>query len=96
VLCWIQKGPARKLINLEGIPVLNVCSQASYHRTYARCLTNWVNLTADKSSLDGHTDKSGFVGCTGMRGVCLFATLREIYRWRGSQHPFLNSFRFAD
>lgn len=49
VPCWIQKEPARKLINLEGIPVLNVSSQASYHRPYARCVAKWLNQAGVKT-----------------------------------------------
>ncbi len=30
--CWVQKEPARKLVNLVGIPVLDVSGEASYHR----------------------------------------------------------------
>jgi pimeloyl-ACP methyl ester carboxylesterase len=41
--CWIQKEPARKLVNLEGIPVLNVSGEASYHRPYAHCVAKWLN-----------------------------------------------------
>jgi len=43
VPCWIQKEPARKLINLIGIPILNVSGEASYHRPYARCIAKWLN-----------------------------------------------------
>ncbi len=49
VPCWIQKEPARKLIHLEGIPVLNVSSQASYHRPYARCVAKWLNQAGVKT-----------------------------------------------
>jgi len=43
VPCWLQKEPAHKLINLIGIPVLNVSAEASYHRPYARCIAKWLN-----------------------------------------------------
>lgn len=43
VPCWMQKEPAHKLINLEGIPVLNVSAEASYHRPYAHCMAKWLN-----------------------------------------------------
>jgi pimeloyl-ACP methyl ester carboxylesterase len=49
VPCWIQKEPAHKLIHLEGIPVLNVSSQASYHRPYARCVAKWLNQAGVKT-----------------------------------------------
>ena len=35
--CWMQKEPARKLANLQTIPVLNITGEASYHRPYAHC-----------------------------------------------------------
>jgi pimeloyl-ACP methyl ester carboxylesterase len=50
VPCWIQKEPARKLINLEGIPVLNVSGQASYHRPYAHCVAKWLNQAGVKTT----------------------------------------------
>ncbi len=50
VPCWIQKEPARKLINLEGIPVLNVSGEASYHRPYAHCVAKWLNQAGVKTT----------------------------------------------
>ncbi len=49
VPCWIQKEPAHKLINLEGIPILNVSAEASYHRPYARCVAKWLNQAGVKT-----------------------------------------------
>jgi pimeloyl-ACP methyl ester carboxylesterase len=48
--CWVQKEPARKLINLEGIPVLNVSAEASYHRPYAHCVAKWLNQAGVKTT----------------------------------------------
>jgi hypothetical protein len=36
--CVVQQEPARKLVNLQPIPVLNVAGEASYHRPYAHCM----------------------------------------------------------
>jgi pimeloyl-ACP methyl ester carboxylesterase len=47
--CWVQKEPARKLINLEGIPVLNVSGEASYHRPYSHCIAKWLNQAGVKT-----------------------------------------------
>jgi pimeloyl-ACP methyl ester carboxylesterase len=47
--CWVQKEPARKLINLEGIPVLNVSGEASYHRPYSHCVAKWLNQAGVKT-----------------------------------------------
>ena len=54
--CWIQKEPARKLINLEDIPVLNVSGEASYHRPYAHCVAKWLNQAGVKTEYDNLED----------------------------------------
>jgi pimeloyl-ACP methyl ester carboxylesterase len=48
--CWIQKAPARKLVNLEGIPVLDVSGEASYHRPYSHCVAKWLNQAGVKTT----------------------------------------------
>jgi pimeloyl-ACP methyl ester carboxylesterase len=48
--CWVQKEPARKLVNLEGIPVLDVSGEASYHRPYAHCVAKWLNQAGVKAT----------------------------------------------
>jgi pimeloyl-ACP methyl ester carboxylesterase len=48
--CWIQKEPARKLVNLRAIPVLNVSGEASYHRPYAHCVAKWLNQAGVKTT----------------------------------------------
>lgn len=48
--CWVQKEPARKLINLEAIPVLDVSGEASYHRPYAHCVARWLNQAGVKTT----------------------------------------------
>jgi pimeloyl-ACP methyl ester carboxylesterase len=48
--CWVQKEPAHKLINLEGIRVLNVSGEASYHRPYAHCVAKWLNQAGVKTT----------------------------------------------
>jgi pimeloyl-ACP methyl ester carboxylesterase len=48
--CWVQKEPAHKLINLAGIPVLNVSGEASYHRPYAHCIAKWLNQAGVKTT----------------------------------------------
>ena len=32
--CWLQAEPARRLARLDGIPILIVTSEASYHAAY--------------------------------------------------------------
>jgi hypothetical protein len=48
--CWVQKEPARKLINLKGIPVLDVSGEASYHRPYSHCIAKWLNQAGVKTT----------------------------------------------
>ncbi|MFO1057528.1 MAG: alpha/beta hydrolase [Dongiaceae bacterium] len=40
--CWAEKGPARRLPNLAGIPVLVVSSEASYHAMYDHCTVAYL------------------------------------------------------
>jgi pimeloyl-ACP methyl ester carboxylesterase len=48
--CWVQSEPAHKLVNLQGIPVLNVSGEASYHRPYAHCTAKWLNQAGVKAT----------------------------------------------
>jgi pimeloyl-ACP methyl ester carboxylesterase len=50
VPCWVQKDPARKLVNLQGIPVLDVSGEASYHRMYDHCDAKWLNQAGVKTT----------------------------------------------
>jgi pimeloyl-ACP methyl ester carboxylesterase len=40
--CWQQKGPARSLPNLHGIPVAIITSEASYHAVYDHCTARYL------------------------------------------------------
>ena len=51
--CVVQKDPARKLINMQSIPVLNVAGDASYHRPYAHCVAKWLNQAGVKTTFVG-------------------------------------------
>ena len=42
VRCWLQPQPARKLPNLQGIPILIVVSEASYHAPYDHCTAKYL------------------------------------------------------
>ncbi len=42
VKCWLQKEPARKLTNLQDIPVLMVTAEASYHAQYDHCSAKFL------------------------------------------------------
>lgn len=51
VACWRQREPARKLVNLESIPVAIVSSEASYHRTDDHCDAEWLNQAGVSATL---------------------------------------------
>jgi pimeloyl-ACP methyl ester carboxylesterase len=40
--CWEQKSPAHSLVNLRGIPVMLVTSEASYHAVYDHCTARYL------------------------------------------------------
>jgi pimeloyl-ACP methyl ester carboxylesterase len=50
VPCWLQKEPARKLVNLREIPVLDVSAEASYHRVFDSCDAKWLNQAGVKTA----------------------------------------------
>lgn len=42
VRCWRQAEPARRLVNLAGIPVVILQGEASYHAPYDHCTSQWL------------------------------------------------------
>jgi pimeloyl-ACP methyl ester carboxylesterase len=42
VRCWLPEAPARQLVNLRGIPILIVVSEASYHAPYDHCTSKFL------------------------------------------------------
>ena len=48
--CFVQKEPAHKLINLRGIPVLDVAGEGSYHHPYSHCVAKWLNQAGVKTT----------------------------------------------
>lgn len=50
VPCWLQKEPAHKLVNLQGIPVLDVSAEASYHRVFDSCDAKWLSQAGVKTT----------------------------------------------
>jgi pimeloyl-ACP methyl ester carboxylesterase len=42
VRCWMQPASARRLTNLQGIPILIVVSEASYHAPYDHCTAKYL------------------------------------------------------
>jgi pimeloyl-ACP methyl ester carboxylesterase len=50
IQCWRQKEPAHRLVNLQGIPVLDVSAEASYHRVFDSCDAKWLNQAGVKTT----------------------------------------------
>ena len=42
VRCWMQGGAARQLPKLQGIPILIITSEASYHSPYDHCTSKFL------------------------------------------------------
>jgi len=40
--CWLQKSPARQLLQLEKVPTLIVTSESSYHAAYDHCTVKYL------------------------------------------------------
>ena len=49
VACYVQTEPARKLKNLQTIPVLFLSGEGGYHREYDHCLAKWLNQAGVKT-----------------------------------------------
>src|SRR5262245_5144537 len=49
--CWMQKAPARQLVNLKNIPVMVMVAEASYHAVYGHCLPKYLNQAGIKTEL---------------------------------------------
>jgi pimeloyl-ACP methyl ester carboxylesterase len=47
-VCWMQKAPARQLVNLKSIPAVVVTAEASYHRIYDNCTVKYLNQAGMK------------------------------------------------
>jgi pimeloyl-ACP methyl ester carboxylesterase len=55
--CWMQKAPARQLVNLRDIPTVVVTSEASYHATYDNCTVKYLNQAGVKAEFVRLEDK---------------------------------------
>lgn len=47
-VCWMQKAPARQLVNLKIIPVMMVTAEASYHAVYDHCTAKYLTQAGVK------------------------------------------------
>jgi pimeloyl-ACP methyl ester carboxylesterase len=61
VPCYMQREPARKLVNLQNIPVLFMSGEGGYHRVFDHCLPKWLNQAGVKTEYVRMED----VGLTG-------------------------------
>jgi pimeloyl-ACP methyl ester carboxylesterase len=48
-VCWMQKSPARQLVNLKAIPVMIMAAEASYHSAYDHCTAKYLNQAGVKT-----------------------------------------------
>jgi pimeloyl-ACP methyl ester carboxylesterase len=48
-VCWMQKSPARQLVNLKNIPVMIMSAEASYHQVYDHCTAKYLNQAGVKT-----------------------------------------------
>ena len=47
--CWKQNAPPRQLLNLRGIPILVVTTEASYHAVYDHCTSKYLTQAGVKN-----------------------------------------------
>ena len=57
LVCWIQKAPARQLVNLKDIPVVIMAAEASYHQVYDHCTAKYLNQAGVKTEYIRLQDK---------------------------------------
>jgi pimeloyl-ACP methyl ester carboxylesterase len=55
--CWMQKAPARQLVNLKSIPVMVMAAEASYHQVYDHCTAKYLNQAGVKTEYIRLQDK---------------------------------------
>ena len=56
-VCWMQKAPARQLVNLKNIPVMIMAAEASYHQVYDHCTAKYLNQAGVRTELIRLQDK---------------------------------------
>ena len=61
VRCWLQKPPARQLLNLQKVPILIVTAEASYHAPYDHCTVKFLEQAGAHPTFDRLAD-SGIHG----------------------------------
>lgn len=61
-VCWEQAEPARKLVNLENIPILVAQTEASYHAPYDYCTVRYLKQAGAKEVEYIHLADKGIHG----------------------------------
>jgi pimeloyl-ACP methyl ester carboxylesterase len=56
-VCWMQKAPARQLVNLKNIPAMVMAAEASYHQVYDHCTAKYLNQAGMKTEYIRLQDK---------------------------------------
>ncbi len=56
-VCWMQKAPARQLVNLKNIPAMVMAAEASYHQVYDHCTAKYLNQAGVKTEYIRLQDK---------------------------------------
>jgi pimeloyl-ACP methyl ester carboxylesterase len=56
-VCWMQKAPARQLVNLKAIPAVVVTAEASYHQVFDHCTAKYLNQAGVKTDYMRLQDK---------------------------------------
>ena len=56
-VCWMQKAPARQLVNLKYIPAMVMAAEASYHQVYDHCTAKYLNQAGVKTEYIRLQDK---------------------------------------
>jgi pimeloyl-ACP methyl ester carboxylesterase len=56
-VCWMQKAPARQLVNLKAIPAVVVTAEASYHQVFDHCTAKYPNQAGVKTDYMRLQDK---------------------------------------
>jgi pimeloyl-ACP methyl ester carboxylesterase len=59
-VCWMQKAPARQLVNLKNIPAMVMAAEASYHQVYDHCTAKYLNQAGMKTEYIRLQDKGIF------------------------------------
>ena len=46
--CYLQDEPVHKLVGFQGMPILSISAEGTYHRVYDPCIPKWLNQAGAK------------------------------------------------